>query len=63
MMTYLLMDNVHDCGIGIENFQPMLKKPVMTIIKGCEHIKVASFNNDEAVQEFIAMCNHVGVIK
>jgi len=36
--------------IGIENWKPIRKRPVLTLIKDNEHIKVASFNNQESAE-------------
>ena len=38
--------------IGIENCKPIRKKPVLTLINNTEHIKVASFNNQESADLF-----------
>ena len=38
--------------IGIENWKPIRKKPVLTLINNTEHIKVASFNNQESADLF-----------
>ena len=38
--------------IGIENWNPIRKKPVLTVIKDNEHIKVASFNDVESAELF-----------
>lgn len=38
--------------IGIENWKPIRKKPVLTLINNSEHIKVASFNNQESADLF-----------
>lgn len=43
--------------IGIENWKPIRKKPVLTLINNNEHIKVASFNNQESADLFCKVLN------
>lgn len=43
--------------IGIENWKPIRKKPVLTVIKDNEHIKVASFNDKESADLFYNVLN------
>lgn len=43
--------------IGIENWKPIRKRPVLTLIKDNEHIKIASFNNQESAELFCKVLN------